>query len=412
MPLLIKNANELVTVSGNCAKCGSDMRDIGVIQNGAVLMDDGVIVDIDTTDDILKRHDVSNYEVIDATGKAVLPGFIDPHTHFVFGGYRVDEFTWRLQGQSYMDIMKKGGGIASSTAHTRSESYDELYEKGYVRLNTFLEHGVTTVEGKSGYGLDMDNELKQLEVLKQLNKEHSVNVVSTFMGAHAVPRDHNGNGKKYLEFLSETVMPVVKQKNLAEFCDIFCEEGVFSVDESRAYLDRAKEMGFKIKLHADEVKPLGGAELAAQLGAISADHLLAASDEGISNMLAAGVIAVLLPATAFCLNKPYANARKMINSGLAVAIASDFNPGSCFTQSLPLVIALSALKMNMTAEEIVTAATLNAAAAIDRADKIGSLDVGKKADVVILKYPSYKYLVYNTAQNIVEHVIKNNKIIF
>lgn len=412
MPLLIKNASELVTVSGDSAKCGSAMQDIGIIHNGAIVMDNGIIVDIDTTEKILKRHDISNYEVIDATGKAVLPGFVDTHTHFVFGGYRVDEFIWRLQGQSYMDIMKQGGGIGNSTSHTREESYNELYQKGYDRLDTFLEYGVTTVEGKSGYGLDLDNEIKQLEVLRQLDTKHPVDVIATFMGAHAVPSEYKGRNTEYLAYLSKTVMPIVKKKNLAEFCDIFCEDGVFSVDESREYLGNAKSMGFKIKMHADEVKSLGGAELAAELQAISADHLLAASDKGISMMSDKGVMAVLLPATAFCLNKPYANARKMIDSGLAVALATDFNPGSCFTQSLPLVIALSALKMHMTAEEIVTATTLNAAAAIDRADQIGSLDIGKKADIVILKYPSYKYLVYNTAQNIVEHVIKNNKIIF
>lgn len=412
MGILVKHAAELVTVSGFEKKSGRDMQDLGIITDGAVVMEGDKIVDVGTTAAILSRHNERDHEVINATGKAVLPGFIDPHTHFVFGGYRAEEFGMRLEGKSYMDIMAAGGGIASTTEATREESFDMLYHKGVTRLDQCLRYGVTTVEGKSGYGLDHDTELKQLRVMKKLSSDHPVDVVPTFMGAHAVPKEYKGKADAYLDMLIEDVLPTVRSEMLARFVDIFCEEGVFSVEQSRRYLTAAKAMGFKLKMHADEVISLGGAELAAELGALSADHLLAASELGIARMTKEGVIGVLLPTTAFCLDKPYANARRMIDHGMAVALATDFNPGSSFTQSIPLVMALAALKMGMTPEEIVTASTLNAAAAVDRADMVGSIDVGKKADLVILRYPSYRYLVYNTGQYTVEHVIKNNQLLF
>jgi imidazolonepropionase len=410
--ILIKNAAEVVTCSGFKAKSGSEMSELHLINNGAVVIEDGIIKAVGSTEDILKNYDESKFEVIDATGKAVLPGFVDSHTHFVFGGYRAEEFSWRLRGDSYMDIMLRGGGIANSVNATKEASSEELYKVGLKRLNSMLSFGVTTVEGKSGYGLDFDTEIKQLEVMKEIDKKHPIDVVSTFLGAHSVPKDYKGKEDEFIEFIIEKVLPVVKEKELAEFCDIFCEKNVFSVEQSRKLLTKAKEMGFKLKLHADEIVQLGGSELAAELGAVSADHLLQASDKGIKDMSEAGVVCTVLPCTAFSLKEHYARARFMIDNGCAVAIATDLNPGSCFTESIPLAFALSTLYMGMNTEEAVTALTINGAAAVNRAESIGSIDVGKKGDIIILEFPSYKYIPYHIGVSTVEKVVKNGALVF
>ena len=404
--LVIKNAAQLVTCSGFAAKKGKKMADLQVIDDGAVIIKEGVIEAAGKTKEIEKQFnesgaDKSEFDIIDARGKAVLPGFIDSHTHLVFGGYRAEEFSWRLRGDSYMEIMQRGGGILNTVNATRQASAEELMQSGIKRLDSMLSFGVTTVEGKSGYGLDRDTELKQLEVMAHLDQIHYVDVVPTFLGAHAVPEEYKNKDDAFIEFLTEEVMPAVADRKLAEFCDIFCEKDVFSVEQSRSLLTRAKELGFKLKLHADEIVPLGGAELAAELGAVSADHLLQASDKGIAGMAAAGVVATLLPATAFSLKEPYANGRKMIDTNCAVALATDFNPGSCFTESIPLVFALATLYMNISAEEAVCALTINAAAALDRADQIGSIDAGKKGDLIILEFPSYHYIPYHIGVSIV-----------
>jgi imidazolonepropionase len=409
--LIIKNAAELVTCSGFAAKCGGEMGNLQVIENGAVVMEAGIIKAVGKTEDILKDLDESKYEVIDASGKSVLPGFVDSHTHFVFGGYRAEEFSWRLRGDSYMDIMQRGGGIINSVKGTREASKEELIKVGRKRLDSMLAFGVTTVEGKSGYGLELETEVKQLEVMRELGNSHAVDVVRTFMGAHATPTEFKGREDEYLEYLMETVIPVVIENDLAEFCDIFCEKNVFSIEQSRKLLSRAKELGMKLKIHADEIVELGGAELAAELGAVSADHLLQASDKGISEMEKSHVVATLLPCTAFSLRESFARGREMINSGCAVALATDFNPGSCFTESIPLVFALACLQMKLSIEEAITALTINGAAAIGRADSIGSIDVGKKGDLVILEFPSYKYIPYHVAVNTVEKVVKDGVLV-
>jgi imidazolonepropionase len=272
--------------------------------------------------------------------------------------------------------------------------------------------GVTTVEGKSGYGLDHDTEIKQLEAMQALQEMHSIDIVPTFLGAHAVPKDYKGKEDAFIDMMIEDVMPEVVERGLAEFCDIFCEKNVFDVEQSRRLLNKAKEMGMKVKLHADEIVRLGGAELAAELGAVSADHLLQASDEGIKKMAEAGVIATVLPGTAYSLKEPFARARDMIDMGAAVALATDFNPGSCFTESIPLIFSLATLKMGMTTEEAITALTLNGAAAVDRADKIGSIDVGKMGDVVVHEFPSYRFLPYHIGVSTVEKVVKNGRMIY
>ncbi len=356
--------------------------------------------------------DLANFDIIDAQAKAVLPGFVDSHTHFIFGGYRVEEFSWRLRGDSYMDIMERGGGIANTVAATRTASANDLLQTGIKRLDSMLSFGVTTVEGKSGYGLDKDTEIKQLEVLKHLDGIHYIDIVPTFLGAHAVPRDYRGREDDYIDYLIDEVIPQVAERNLAEYCDVFCEKNVFSVDQSRRLLTKAAELGLRSKLHADEIVPLGGAELAADLKATSADHLLQASDEGIRRMAQEDVVATLLPATAFSLKEPYARGRAMIDSNCTVALATDFNPGSCFTESIPLICALATLYMDISTEEAVSALTINGAAALDRADKIGSIDVGKKGDMIVLEYPTYKFIPYHIGVNTVEKVIKNGNLVF
>ncbi len=409
--LIIKNASELVTCKGNAPKRGKEMSDIGMIKNGAIVVEDGIIVAVGTTDEILSKYDESNYQIIDASNKAVLPGFIDSHTHFIFGGYRADEFSWRLRGDTYMSIMERGGGITNSVRATRAESLENLVEIGRTRLHKMLQFGVTTVEGKSGYGLDLDTEIKQLEAMRILNSEEAIDIVPTFLGPHSVLPEYKGKEDEFIDFMINDVLPVVKEKNLAEFADIFCEKNVFSIEQSRRFLKAAKALGLKIKIHADEIVQLGGAELAAELGAVSADHLLQASDKGIKDMAEAGVVCSLLPITAFSLKEEYARGRYMIDNNCAVALATDLNPGSCFSNSIPLLIAISAIQMKLSIEEIITALTINAAAAVGRENTIGSLEVGKKADIIILEYPSIHFLPYHVGVNIVEKVIKNGELI-
>lgn len=408
----IRHASELVTCAGNAPKRGKEMSDIGLIHDGGVLIHDDKIFAVGTTEELDKMVNLDDYEVIDASGKAVLPGFIDSHTHFVFGGYRADEFTWRLKGDSYMSIMERGGGINASVIPTRNASVEELVEVGRERLNRILEFGVTTVEGKSGYGMDGETELKQLRAMKQLDKEHPVDVVTTFLGPHSVLPEYKGKEREFIDMMLNEVMPKVKEEDLAEFADIFCEKGVFTIEDSEYYMNKAKEMGFKLKIHADEMNCLGGAELAARTGAFSADHLLKVSDEGIKQMAEKKVISTLLPATAFCLKEEYAPARKIIEGGCAVALASDLNPGSCFTNNIPLLVALGCIYMDMSIEEVITALTINGAAAVDRADTVGSLEKGKQADIVFLKFPSINFMPYHTTINLVETVIKNGETVY
>jgi imidazolonepropionase len=410
--IIIKNASQLVTCSGFKAKQGKAMSDLHVIDDGAVVIEDGIITAVGRTEEVLGKFNEIEFKTIDATGKAILPGFIDSHTHFVFGGYRAEEFSWRLGGEDYMEIMRRGGGIVATVNATREASREDLIESGRKRLDSMLSFGVTTVEGKSGYGLDEKTELKQLEVMGKLDRLHPIDIVRTFLGAHAVPEDFQGREDQFIDYMTDSVMPQVAHQNLAEFCDVFCEKGVFSVEQSKRLLIKAKELGLKLKIHADEIFQLGGTELAAELGAISADHLLHASDKGIAELAKRSIVATLLPGTAFSLKESYARGRYIIDQGCAVALATDFNPGSCFTESIPLIFVLATLYMGITIEEAVTALTINGAAAIDRADKIGSIDVGKAGDVIILEFPSYKYIPYHIGVSCVEKVIKNGKLVF
>jgi imidazolonepropionase len=410
--LVIEHASQLVTCSGFEAKQGKDMNNLHVIRDGAVIIEGGVIKHVGDTEAVLGNFDRTGFKTIDAKRKAVLPGFVDSHTHFVFGGYRAEEFSWRLRGDSYMKILERGGGILSTVEATRNTTREQLFETGKRRLDSMLSFGVTTVEGKSGYGLDRQTEIKQLEVMADLDENHPIDIARTFLGAHALPTDYKEREVAFVNYMIEKVMPEVADRKLAEFCDVFCEKDVFSISQSRRLLLKAKEMGFKLKIHADEIVQLGGAELAAELGAVSADHLLQASDEGIRRIAEGKVVATLLPGTAFSLKEPYARGRHMIDNNCAVALATDLNPGSCFTESIPLIIALATLYMDMTTEEAITALTINGAAALDSAHTIGSMDVGKRGDVVVLEFPSYEFIPYHLGVSTVEKVVKNGNLVF
>lgn len=408
--ILIRNAAQVVTCHGNRAKCGAEMSDLGIIEDGAVAMSGGIITHVGPTEEVLRAINPKDYLEIKAEGQAVLPGFVDSHTHFIFGGYREEEFSWRLRGDSYMSIMERGGGIVNTMKATRESDFDALWDLGEERLESFFAMGVTTVEGKSGYGLDLETELIQLRVMADLNDTHPIDIVSTYLGAHAVPPEFAGRTDDYVNYIIKVVLPAVRAERTVTFCDVFCEKGVFSLEQSERLLRAARRLRFKLKMHADEIVPLGGAELAALLRCVSADHLLHVSDEGIRQMAKTGVVATLLPLTAFSLGEPYAPARKMIDSGCTVALASDMNPGSCFSSSIPMMISLACIYMKMTPEEVVTALTINGAAALGLASEIGSISVGKRADVIMLRYPSYKFLPYHVGMNIVNTVIKKGNL--
>jgi imidazolonepropionase len=410
--LVIRNADELVLVSqhGERVKRGQAMRNVATLRDGAVIVHDGRIKWVGPTRELPPLP--LSAPVIDASNKTVLPGLIDSHTHLISSGSREDEFEERLKGLSYQQIATQGGGIQSTVRYVRETSAGDLKELARCRLRRLLSFGVTTVEVKSGYGLTLQDEIKCLEVIAQLNAEDPLELVPTFLGAHAVPPEFRDNKEHYLRLLVEEMLPEIAQRHLAEFCDVFCEKDVFSVAESRHLLTKAQALGMHLKLHADELSPLGGAELAGELNAVSADHLLCITDAGIEALAAAGTVATLLPGTAFFLGVAYAPARRLIERGLAVALASDCNPGTCPTENLPLVGAMACTQMKMLPAEVITALTLNAAAAIRRADRLGSLEVGKQADLVICDVPNYRHLFYHFGVNHVWRVIKCGQVVY
>ncbi|PJW16975.1 imidazolonepropionase [Geobacillus sp. WSUCF-018B] len=414
-PLFVRRARQLVTLAGSSAAplVKEKMSDLGIIENGSVWIENGTIVAVGTDDELARQFAdrLAEAEVIDAKGKTVTPGLIDPHTHLVYAGSREHEWTMRLGGATYMEIMNAGGGIHATTKATREASEEMLYEESKRRLDQFLLHGVTTVEAKSGYGLSLEHEIKQLEVAKRLDDTHPVDIVSTFLGAHAVPPEWKHDPDEYVRLVIDEMIPEVSRRGLAEFNDVFCERGVFTPDQARLILEAGKAHGLTPKIHADEIEPYGGAELAAEVGAISADHLLRASDEGIRRMADGGVIGVLLPGTAFFLMTQAADARRLIDAGVPVALATDCNPGSSPTVSLPLVMSLACLHMGMTPAEAMAAATINAAHAIGRAHLVGSLEPGKKADLVIFNVPNYVQIMYHYGVNRVETVIKGGEVV-
>jgi len=435
--LVVRNIGQLVTVAGQGCGCvrdrletpeakdypvqdrgpaprtGQTMGALGVIDQAAVAVSGEGIVWVGPDADLDREVAVGEHtRVVDAAGRCVLPGLVDPHTHLVYAGSREGELGLKLREVPYLEILARGGGILSTVRHTRQASREELLAAARANLDTMLLHGTTTAEVKSGYGLTVADELKQLRVIRELDTIHPVDLVPTFMGAHAFPPEYQGDREGYVDLVCREMLPAVAREGLARYGDVFCEDGVFTVDQSRRILLAGKQMGLQPKIHADELSPLGGAELAAELGAVSADHLLYASEEGLRQMAARGVVAVLLPGTLFSLRVGrYADARRMMDLGVSVALATDFNPGSCPTGNMQFIMTLACLGMGMTPEETITAATINAARAIGMADQVGSIQVGKKADLIILNAPNYEYFLYHFGVNRVDTVIKGGRVV-
>lgn len=401
MDLLIKNIGMLATPEGSSPKKGEAQANIRIIKNAAIGIKGSKI---EYVGEVVAP---SAAQEIDAGGRLVTPGLVDAHTHLVFGGFRQHELAAKIAGASYLDILKAGGGILSTVEATRNTNFNTLCKKASGFLDEMLRHGTTTVEAKSGYGLDFETELRQLQVAAHLAKTHPMDIVPTFMGAHTVPKETTR--EEYVNQLIDEIIPAIAKENIAPFCDIFCEDGVFDIETTRRILQAAKSHGFEVKLHGDEVTPMGGAALAAELGCVSAEHLIEASDEGLQAMADAGTIAVLLPGTSFYLNKGYARARDMLNMGMAVALATDFNPGSNPCYNMQFVLNLACLKARLSPAEALTAATLNAAAAIGLAASKGSIEVGKDADIVIWDCPDLDFLFYRYGNNQVHQIVKSEK---
>jgi imidazolonepropionase len=411
--LIVSGCGQLVTCRGPAPKRKQALQDLGVIERGCIASHKGEIVfvgpDADWKQSVRLKPDGVT---LDAAGLLGLPGLVDPHTHLPFGGSRENEFRLRIQGATYQELAAQGMGIQSTVDATRSISLRELVDLCLQRLDSMLAHGTTTVEAKSGYGLNLEDEIKQLEALREADRKHPIDIVKTFLGAHEVPREYKARKEAYIDLLTHAILPEVKAKNLAEFFDVFCEEGVYSIDESRQLIRAAKKAGLKIKLHADEFVPLGGAQLAVKEGAVSAEHLIAITDQGIEEMAQSPSTAILLPGVPFFLMQDKkAPARRLIDAGAVVALATDFNPGSSMTESQMFILQLAVFTLHMSLEEAIHAVTLNAAYGIDRHTEVGSLEVGKKMDMVLCDAPNYAYLVYHFGINPVVHVIKNGKIV-
>lgn len=411
--LLITHLREMVTcdLGLNRPHRQSEMNQIQVISNGALGIQGENLVFVGTTAEA--EQQVQATKKIECPEFVAIPGFVDSHTHPVFQGSRELEFEQRIQGKSYVEISQSGGGIRNSVRRLRQTSFEELYTSAKKRLNRLLSFGITTMEAKSGYGLTLHDEIKMLQVIQKLKKEHPIDIFPTFLGAHEFPDEYRDNREEYVQLLLQEMLPEVARQKLAVFCDVFCEDHVFTIEQSRRILLKAKELGLEIKMHADEIKPIGGAELAAEMDAVSADHLIAVSENGISAMIEHGVIGTLLPATCFHLGlQKYAPARKMIEQGLAVALATDLNPGTSMTESMPMVLTLACLQYKMTSAEAITAATINGAHAVQYAHRVGSLKAGKQADFVLWEIPSYRYLPYHFGVHLARFVYKKGKQVY
>lgn len=412
MQLLISNIRQLVTVNsdGKPFKAGRDMHDIGVLEQASVLIENGVITWIGNASDFSNTLQ-PDADTLDGSSYVALPGFVDSHTHAVFGGSREIEFGLRAEGKTYQEIAAQGGGILSTVNATRAATKRELKKAAGKRLDAMMKHGTTTVEIKSGYGLSEDAEIKMLEAITELADEHLMSIHSTFLGAHAVPPEYKERRAEYITLLCDRMLPHIAKRKLARFCDVFCEVGYFTVEESRQILARARTHGIALKLHSDEFNSIGGTELAAELQAASVDHLEHISEGAIARLSRSKTVAVLLPGVSFFLRNPYAPARKIIDAGIPVAIASDFNPGSCMSFSMPLMMTIACTQMSMTPEEAIAASTLNGAAALGISDQVGSIEVGKRADIILYDIPNYRYLPYHFGVNQAAKIIKNGIIL-
>ena len=383
---------------------GKAQGEIQLLHDAWLRIEDGVIAALGTG-----APEGTGCPVLDAGGRLVTPGLVDAHTHLVFGGWRQNELALKLHGVPYLDILAQGGGILSTVTATRTATEEELADKAAAALDEMLRFGTTTCEAKSGYGLTTEEECKQLRAIRALNQRHPIDLVATFMGAHALPQAYKENREAYVSLVCEEMIPRVAAEQLAEFCDVFCETGVFTAEESRRILEAGKRYGLRPKIHADEIDPIGGSQLAGEIGAVSAEHLIVCPDEGIDSMARGGTVACLLPATSFYLGADYAPARKMVKAGVPVAMATDFNPGSCPCLNMQLVMNLGCLRYRLTPEEVLTAVTLNGAAAIGRAEAVGSLEPGKLGDLLIWEARDLNYVCYRMGSNLVHTVVKGGK---
>ncbi len=408
MITLIENIGLLLTPVGTQAVSGEAQGALQSLNNAYIMAENGKITQIGQG---RPSQIPSDCVRVDAGGRLLTPGLVDAHTHLIFGGWREHELSLKRQGVPYLEILARGGGILSTVRETRLAEEKSLQEKAEQALRQMLTLGVTTCEAKSGYGLDIETELKQLRVIRGLQKTQPITLIPTYLGAHALPPEYKGNRQGYLQLMKDLI-PQIAEEGLAEFCDVFCETGVFSAEESKEILSHGQRYGLKAKMHADEIDPVGGTEAAAELGAVSVEHLIAATDRGIDALSKAGTVAVLLPATSFYLNKPYARGKDMIKAGVPVAVATDYNPGSCPSLNIQLVMNLACWNYGMTPEQVLTAVTLNAAAACCRAGEIGSIEVGKWADFVLWDTQNLDYLFYRFGENLTHTVIKGGKIVY
>ncbi len=412
--LVIFHANELVTMNSKygAPRTGEDMSELAIINDGAVAVKDDRIVFIGTTNELLSKFEFGKILTkIDATNKLVTPGFIDPHTHIIFEGSRENELPMKLEGKTYLEILNSGGGILKTVRETREALLEKLVQNGKKILDRMISYGTTTIETKSGYGLTTESEIKQLEAIQILNEDHPIDIVPTFLGAHAVPPEYKDRTDKYVDLIISDMIPKIAKEGLATFCDVFCEKGIFTIKQTRKILKAAMRYGLKPQIHIDEIVDTNGALLASDLRAIQAGHLLKSNDEGLKAMAEAEVIATLLPATPFCLMlNQYAPAKKMIEYGIPIALATDLNP-NCWTESMQMIIALACYHMKLSPAEALTASTINAACAIQKQDEIGSIEIGKKADLLVFDVPNHQFLPYHFGVNLVSKVIKNGKIV-
>ena len=410
---LFTNARCYTPVDPGHPLSGVEQKAVRFIPDCAILTEGGTIKAVGAREEIAPslRHQPVDLE-IDCGNRCLVPGFVDPHTHLCFDGLRESEFTMRLEGVPYLEILRQGGGILSSVRKVRDASEEHLFSSTLRLAESALSHGTTTIEIKSGYGLDAESELKMLRVIDRVGKETFLDVVPTFMGAHAVAEEYRQEPVAFVDKVIHEMLPAVSRQGIAKYCDVFCEEGVFSIRQSREILETAHRLGLGLKIHADEVHDLGGAALAAEVNAVSAEHLLAASDQGLSRMASAGTIAILLPATAYSLGKPFARGRDMVSLGLPVALATDCNPGSCFCESMPFVFGLAVMGMRLSPEEALVASTLNAAYAIGAAAGCGSIEPGKKADFVLLEGETPAIMAYHAGVSPVKAVYKAAERVF
>lgn len=417
--LLIHSAAQLCTVPSNGQpQRGQQLGELGIINDGALAARDGRIVAVGKTAEL--RAACAARREIDASGRVVIPGFVDPHTHAVWAGDRAAEFELRIAGATYMEIMAAGGGIVSTVRNTRQASLEQLVEQSRARLDRMLAHGTTTAEVKTGYGLDTASEIKMLHAIHALDQSHPIDLVPTFLGAHAVPPEYQGRADEYVDLIVNDMLPAFHlqlstlhfQLATVPFCDVFCEDGAFTLEQTRCILEKARALGLGLKIHVDEFKPLGGSRLGVELGAASVDHFVTTPPDQVQAVAQSNVIAVALPGTPFGLaHHDYSPARLLLDHGGALALATDCNPGTCWCESMQFIIALACRYMRLTPAQALAAATINAACAIGCGDQVGSLEVGKLADVVILDAPDYRHLGYHFGVNLAHMVIKRGQVV-